>query len=66
MNHHSEVAHAQAMMEDQLPHQLPVQPQQVAAQPAQFIDGKPSAMVNSYQKVGAVKPAHIINPYQKR
>ena len=48
VNHHSEVACAWAMMEDQLPHQLPVQPQQVAAQLAQFIDGKPSTMVNPY------------------
>ena len=48
MNHHLEVACAQAMMEYQLPHQLPVQPQQVDAQLAQFIDGKPSAMVNPY------------------
>ena len=48
MNCHSEGACAQAIMEDQLPHQLAVQPQQVAAQLAQFIDGKPSAMVNPY------------------
>ena len=48
VNHHLEAAHAQAMMEDQLPHQLPVQPQQVAAQLTKFIDGKPSPMVNPY------------------
>ena len=48
MNHQLEVAYAWAMMEDQLSHQLPVQPQQVPAQLSQFIDGTPSAMVNPY------------------
>ena len=61
MNCHLEVACAQAMMEDQLHHQLPVQLQQVAAQLTQFADGKPSTMVHPYQKVRVVKPAPVIN-----